>query len=152
MNPTTATFQLVEYSFPEFTFKAVSHTESDKTVIPSVSFAARGIYSPDSRRFKVIVDMKISTDNEANLLQILCEATFEFGRELDSIPDYFYSNSIAIIYPYVRAFCSLITTQSNNVGIILPVLNLTTLGEKLRQNTTLQDNDTENHIVSGSSL
>lgn len=152
MNPTTATFQLVEYSFPEFTFRAVSHTESDKTVIPSVSFAARGIYSPDSRRFKVIVDMKISTDNEADLLKILCEATFKFGQELDSIPDYFYSNSIAIIYPYVRAFCSLITTQSNNVGIILPVLNLTTLGEKLKQNTTVQDNDTENHIVSGSSL
>lgn len=38
---------------------------------------------------------------------------FESARTLEDIPDYFYANSIAILFPYVRAFVSTVSLQAN---------------------------------------
>lgn len=152
MEHTNAKFRLIEYRFPTFSFNAPKpYSEEEKEVSIQLKFTPQGLYIPASRLFKVIVDVQISANGESQI-QIRCEATFEFERELNDLPDYFYANSIAIVYPYIRAFCSLITTQSNNTGIILPVLNLMGLGEELKQNTTVQENDTDNQIIPGSSL
>jgi len=55
---------------------------------------------------------------------------------MEDIPDFFYKNSIAILFPYLRAYLSLVTTQANVPGIILPTYNLSGLEEELRSNTT----------------
>lgn len=48
----------------------------------------------------------------------------------------FYANSIAIVFPYIRAFISTVTLQANLVSpILLPTMNLTSLGERLMNNT-----------------
>ena len=48
----------------------------------------------------------------------------------------FISNSIAILFPYVRAFVSTLTLQANIKPILLPTLNLSSLQDILRENTT----------------
>lgn len=55
--------------------------------------------------------------------------------ELKDIPDFFYANSIAIIFPYIRAFVSTLTLQANIPPIVLPTLNLSQLRTILRDNT-----------------
>ncbi len=135
MEQTNATFQLVEYRFPTFTFNSTVSTESKENSL-RLELSASGNYTPVSRLFTVRIDLQLSS-NEESVIQLRCEATFRFTSELAAIPEYFYANSIAIVYPYIRAFCSLMTTQSNNTHIILPVLNLTQLGEELKQNTTI---------------
>ena len=54
---------------------------------------------------------------------------------LEEIPGFFYPNSLAIIFPYVRAFVSTITLQANVHPVMLPTLNLIGLTEELRSNT-----------------
>ncbi|EXZ22215.1 pretranslocase subunit SecB family protein, partial [Bacteroides fragilis str. S13 L11] len=55
---------------------------------------------------------------------------------LAEIPNFFYPNSIAILFPYVRAFVSTLTLQANIKPILLPTLNLSSLQDTLRENTT----------------
>ena len=137
MEQTNATFQLVEYRFPTFTFNStISTTVENKENTLRLELSASGIYTPVSRLFTVRIDLQLSS-NEESVIQLRSEATFRFTSETAELPEYFYANSIAIVYPYIRAFCSLMTTQSNNTPIILPVLNLTQLGEELKQNTTI---------------
>lgn len=55
--------------------------------------------------------MFTATQGEDNkpIVRIVCTATFEFKEvlEIDAIPEYFYPNSLAIVFPYVRAFVRL---------------------------------------------
>ena len=147
MEHTNAAFRLLSYRFPTFTFDITKQPDSTEEgdVAIRLGFVPRGFYSQAARLFKLVVDVEVLV-NEVPLCKICCEAIFEFVSELkkEDLPDYFYPNSIAIVYPYIRAFCSLMTTQSNNTGIILPVLNLTSFGEKLKRNTILQEDDTDN--------
>ena len=67
-----------------------------------------------------------------------CVASFKFKENISlaEIPNFFYPNSIAILFPYVRAFVSTLTLQANIKPILLPTLNLSSLQDILRENTT----------------
>jgi preprotein translocase subunit SecB len=68
---------------------------------------------------------------------LVLKATFSFDQDLElkDIPDYFYRNSLGIIYPYLRAFVSTITFQANlKPPMILPLFNLTELERSFREN------------------
>ncbi len=73
-------------------------------------------------------------------MQSSCVSQFQFAEslKLEDIPPYFYVNSIAIIFPYVRAFISTVTLQSNIPPIVLPTMNLTELAVPLKKNTKLK--------------
>jgi preprotein translocase subunit SecB len=73
----------------------------------------------------------------------LCKARFVFREPvlLEEIPDYFYLNSIAILFPYVRAFVSIITLQANINPLMLPTMNLASLQETLKKNTNVCDDE-----------
>ena len=55
------------------------------------------------------------------------------------IPDFFYPNSLAIIFPYIRAFVSTLTLQANVRPIVLPTVNLMGLTDMLRKETTVEE-------------
>ena len=57
------------------------------------------------------------------------------ANSLDEIPDFFYRNSIAIAYPYLRAFITNLTIQAGQKPIIMPLLNLSELEKPFRENT-----------------
>ncbi len=77
---------------------------------------------------------------ERNLVSVRCVADFEFQNieKIEDIPSYFYSNSIAILFPYVRAFVSTVTLQANISPMMLPTMNLSSLQEELKKNTKVQ--------------
>lgn len=70
-------------------------------------------------------------------IEIQCIATFEFAENISysDIPEFFYANCIAIIFPYVRAYISTVTLQANITPILLPTMNLSSLAKPLRENT-----------------
>ena len=70
-----------------------------------------------------------------------CVAWFEFQdvERIEDIPDYFYANSIAILFPYVRAFVSTLTLQANVPPMVLPTLNLFPLQKILQENTIVAE-------------
>lgn len=73
-------------------------------------------------------------------MSVVCNATFMFKDEIsfEDIPPYFFANSIVIIFPYVRAFVSTVSLQSNRPAIVLPTMNLSSLQDELKNNTVCQ--------------
>ena len=63
----------------------------------------------------------------------VCEKNTSFK----DIPDFFNANSIAIVYPFIRAFVSTITLQAGLRLLVLPILNLNSLSATLKEQTTV---------------
>lgn len=107
----------------------------------SIDFNPKGSLREKDKSFSLSIVFSATSgeNNSVELISIECEAIFVFDTQvtLDTIPDYFYANSIAIIFPYIRAFVSTITLQANIIPILLPTYNLTFLKEKLKEQTTL---------------
>jgi len=67
---------------------------------------------------------------------MVCLFSFNSPISFEEIPDYFYTNSLAITFPYLRAFISTLTLMGNvNKMIIMPTLNLSNYKDELKSNT-----------------
>jgi preprotein translocase subunit SecB len=131
-----AAFSIVSYQFNKVSLNYTNFSIEEM----QVAFMPTGSYAEDASEYELqFVTAVFSKENIDNpFLSINCIANFKFetATGLQDIPDFFYTNAIAILFPYVRAYASLITTQANVQGIILPTLNLSHLGEDLKKNTT----------------
>lgn len=70
--------------------------------------------------------------------QVTIQARFVFNPKIaskDEIPEYFFQNSIAIVFPYLRSFISSLTLQTNTRIIVLPIVNLSHLAYLLKSTT-----------------
>ena len=130
-----AAFSLDNYRFEkaniDFTKKISNNIEME--IKPSGKFIAeKSVYELKFYFYAFNKDIKNS------FVIIECIALFRFENKLnfENIPSYFYRNSIAIIFPYIRAFISTITLQTNTPPIILPTMNLSSLESLLKENTT----------------
>lgn len=87
------------------------------------------------------LDLMVKISNPKNDLKIEVDATgkyqFEEVKKIEDISSFFYINSSAILFPYIRAYISTLTNLSGNKSVTLPTMNLTSLGEELRSNTKL---------------
>lgn len=118
-----AAFSIINYHFDKVNID-LDNKRSDNL---SLGFDTSGIYTVDSKIFELIFIVQVKTeDGEKPFISIRCRGSFKFDSlsSFDEIPDFFYRNSIAILFPYVRAYLSLVTTQANIPGVILPTLNL----------------------------
>lgn len=145
MGTEQALYQLLGYNFPQFYYEATL-LEGEEFI----SFIPSGKYDETTGEYYLSFVLSVATSLGAEYARVCCEAQYKFNEPLAlaNIPEYFYSSSIAILYPYLRAFVSLMTTQSNNRGIILPVLNLTGLGSKLQNNTMIIEHGASNKSLS----
>jgi preprotein translocase subunit SecB len=130
-----AAFSIINYQFDKVEID-LSHHKSDEL---SVSFDIQGVYTQEIAQYELTFSVKVGhNDEDIPFAKVQCKGIFEFENvsNLNDIPDFFYTNSIAILFPYVRAYLSLVTTQANVPGIILPTYNLSDLKDELRKNTT----------------
>jgi preprotein translocase subunit SecB len=132
----TAVFSISNYQFDKVNID-LSNCKSKNL---SLAFDVKGVYINESSTYELTFILKISNeeDKENPFITVRCRGTFVFENvsNINEVPDFFYKNSIAILFPYVRAYVSLITTQANIPGIILPTLNLSALESILKKNTT----------------
>ncbi|MFM6975431.1 MAG: hypothetical protein ACKOW2_01075 [Sphingobacteriaceae bacterium] len=132
-----AVFDFEGYKISKFSFTEPVQGEVNAI---NLGFAPSGKYFPDDRRFILYLQFTATIENnnemvKEEMMSVALESSFLFDSEvlsLDSIPPYFYRNSLAIIFPYLRAFVSTLTFQANIKPIILPILNLTTLETPLK--------------------
>lgn len=135
----SASFQLRDYQF----VKVELDNDRLKNNDINVSFDVAGEYSVEQSAFELKFEAGASSEGEnSSFVSVTCLANFTFENvtSLEDIPDYFYQNAIAIVFPYIRAYISLVTTQANVKPIILPTLNLSQLTTPLKGNTTLKSN------------
>jgi len=135
-----AAFNFENYKFTEFFFK---YTPIEGKITYDVKFDPKGIYKLKTGNFQLTLDIIIAHSEDRNHVigsaTIVANFRFDNATSKDDIPSYFFGNSIAIIYPYIRAFVSNMTTQAQWSPLLLPLLNLSNLEAHLKANTTEEE-------------
>lgn len=129
-----AAFSLEHYKVSNFTFT----DPGDNTDSVNIKFSPSGKFFSKEGKFILTFGVTATYGEMGNeLLTASMDALFKFNGSItfEEIPVYFYRNSIAIVFPYLRAFVSTLTSVANSKPIILPVMNLTSLEEPLKNNT-----------------
>ena len=130
-----AAFKLDNYQFPKAT---IDFTKAEEKNEIELQFAPEGQFEKDKRLFRLHFSVRICLNNsDEPAMEVHCVAEYSFQNEIEfaDIPPYFYSNSIAILFPYVRAFISNLSLQANFPPMILPTMNPSDLGEELKAHT-----------------
>lgn len=106
----------------------------------SLNFHPSGVYHNKTQTYTLQLAFAAECEDKC-IVSVDCVAEFSFVdcKGMGEIPVYFYTNSIAIVFPYIRAFVSTLSLQANVNPIILPTLNLTKLGEVLKGNTIVEN-------------
>ena len=129
-----AAFKLDEYHFTKASLDFNIPNDAEL----SISFNPSGVFHSKEARYDLMFDVTVGC-NETNteVIKISCEASFSFDNKISiaEIPEYFYPNCLAIVFPYVRAFVSTISLQANVQPVVLPTINLMGLTEELKEQT-----------------
>lgn len=104
-----------------------------------LSFSPSGEIDNEKSTFLLFLETNIEDENNAFSANIKAKATFTFDKDADSehINNFFYINAPAILFPYIRAYISTLTTLGGTKPVTLPTLNLTSLGKDLKDNTKI---------------
>ena len=133
-----AAFRFTNFKVPSFSYKEPKDGDSEI----KLGFTPSGIYNEKTGVFSLkLIFTGIEEKSNEEVIKVESISNFKFSENLsfDSLPDYFYSNSIAIIFPYLRSFVSTLTLQANTGLIILDLMNLTGLKDTLIENSRKQD-------------
>ena len=107
----------------------------------NLDFSPRGLVNKKESCYQLHLGVKISDELEIFIIEVEAIADFYFDAEIDPnlLGKMFYINAPAILFPYVRAYITTLTTLSGLKPLILPTLNLISLGEELKKNTVEVD-------------
>ena len=133
-----AAFKLDTYHFVK---ASLNFDVSDDSPL-SINIVPSGVYKQNLGLFVLSFNVNVSVaDSYIDVVNVLCQAQFSFMDPIPAseIPDFFYPNSLAIIFPYIRAFVSTLTLQANVRPIVLPTVNLMGLTDMLRKETTVEE-------------
>lgn len=134
-----AAFQLEKYLFNKIAIN-LENKGNDEMV---VDFNPSGVYIQEKSQYNLKFTFKAFFEEqgiENPYVLIECTGFFKFEdvQDTDQIPSFFYRNAIAILFPYLRAFVSMVTLQANVAPVVLPTLNLSDLEQPLKDNTVTQ--------------
>lgn len=134
-----AVFSLANYHFNHVSIDLNNASKEDV----SVNFNPTGIFYISESKYELRFDFTAfdeQTGIDNPYVKINCVAIFKFDNisTLEEIPPYFYKNSIAIVFPFIRAFVSSVTLQANVKVIVLPTMNLSSLEQSLIEGTTVK--------------
>jgi preprotein translocase subunit SecB len=134
--------QKAAFSFEHFKVPKFSYNENnDNGSKLKLGLEPRGTYNSKTGEF--ILSLNFISHNEDNLGNFIFElnsvAVFKFESNIkySEIPNYFYKNAIAIMFPYLRAFTSTLTLQANTKLLKLGLMNLSDLEVPLKENVSV---------------
>lgn len=130
----TAKFQFKNYKILKSYFEIKNESHSNTI---NLNFDPKGVISKENSCFKLQLGVKIDDTNDSFHIEVVIVADFYFDSDInqENLNKYFFINAPALLFPYVRAYISTLTTLSGINPINLPTLNLTALGGQLQQNT-----------------
>lgn len=138
------------FSFKNYRFSKVEINLDNFSEISeyNIIFNPKGVLNLGKQDFNLFLEFSAENVNSDHCFaKIICIATFRFSNPLSSVedlPDYFYANALAIVFPYMRAFISNVTLMANfDFPVILPTLNLTGLQAKFKEQTKIISSDSE---------
>lgn len=130
-----AAFSLENYSFNKVSIDIESSAKGETL---DLDFQPSGVFTQGEKQSSFNLQFVfVAKSQDLEVVKIHCNAVFKFAGSItfEEIPTYFYRNSMAILFPYIRAFVSTVTLQANVMPILLPTVNLSSLESRLRENT-----------------
>lgn len=132
-----AAFSFEQFKVSQFSFNENNDNGSDL----KIGLDPRGTYNSKTGEFFLILNFVSHNENnqENFIFQLVSVAVFKFdpNMEYSQIPNYFYKNAIAIMFPYLRAFISTLTLQANSKLLKLGLMNLSGLEKPLKNNVSM---------------
>jgi preprotein translocase subunit SecB len=138
-NTAAASFSFTRYLVRRLFFDL----PSDPKISINIEFHPSGIYYQSQGLYQLTLRFyaKHGAKSDLIMFDLITEGIFSFepNTPIGNFPEYFYPNSIAILYPYVRAFITTVTAVGSDAPLILPTLNLALLGKPLQESTTVEN-------------
>lgn len=102
----------------------------------SFSLKPSGLVDIESNSVTLALALTLKDDNDSFNISMSALGIFQFKNieSKESIPEYFYINAPAIVFPYIRSYISTITSLSGLNVVNLPTMNLTFLVDELKGN------------------
>jgi preprotein translocase subunit SecB len=134
-----AAFQLEKYLFSKVNIDLENKTNQEMLV----EFNPSGVYNQEQSQYELKFTFKAffeekGIENPYVLIECIGFFKFEDVQNIEDIPSFFYRNAIAILFPYLRAFVSMVSLQANVAPVVLPTLNLSDLEQPLKDKTITQ--------------
>lgn len=124
-----ARFRFVEYLFKETSIKLTGEDISDDV---EFGIEPNGIFEEDNKMF--ILTLNVLVKDKKSSLEVKMTVTGKFKYKTNDIQElvpYLGFNAPAIIFPYIRAYITNITALGGMSPIILPTLNMESVGKEL---------------------
>ena len=105
----------------------------------SISFLPSGVIFKELNQFHLELSVNIQDEADKFHINLKTTSIFEYpeGAGLEAYKNsYFIANAPAIVFPYLRAYISSLTALSGMPTLNLPTLNLSELGERLKESIT----------------
>lgn len=137
------------FSFKGYKINSFSFTQpAPDKVEYAINFDPKGEYKQEQGDFIIDLMFKCFFGEEKEFVDLSLTATFHFPNspEFSEIPPFFYRNSIAIIFPYIRSFITTLTAVCNIQPLVLPLLNLSQFEKILKDNSTVATNEKKEEI------
>lgn len=124
MEENIAQFRFVNYQVVESEFRFDSKRKSNKKL--NVTFERSVVVDDADSRMRLELVNTIEDEDKSLFLRVRMHGFFEFDSQIsDDIKGMFIRiNAPAILFPYVRAYVSTLTSLSGIEPVILPTLNL----------------------------
>jgi preprotein translocase subunit SecB len=136
-NTPVASFKFESFKITRSYFEI---NEVDGDQVFSLNFAPKGVVNKEDSKFELELGVLVEEKNNKFKAEITAIGIYSFDAEMqdEMLDKFFYQNATAILFPYIRAYITTLTSLSGINPIILPTLNLTKLGPELKKNTITQ--------------
>lgn len=137
-----ARFRFVEYLFKETSIKLTGEDISDDV---EFGIEPNGIFEEDNKMF--ILTLNVLVKDKKSSLEVKMTVTGKFEYETNDkqeLVPYLGFNAPAIMFPYIRAYITNITALGGMSPIILPTLNMESVGKELLDKISSNEGFTTN--------
>ncbi len=125
-----AKFRLTSFSILKSLIEIKEGVEINNKL--SVDFKQTSGINEAEHKFKYTFEIVVTDENNALNINVVMNGFFEFDQDIDEKmrASFFNVNAPAILFPYVRAHITTLTSLSGIKPVILPTLNLSSRNEQ----------------------
>lgn len=119
-----AKFRFLGYKITDSRIHVDSGMEVSKRF--DVSFEKTAGVNDKEHKMRLLLEAKIDSENKAMHIDVKAEGYFEFEHDItDEEKRVFFNTSApAILFPYIRAYISALSSLAGIAPVVLPTLNL----------------------------
>lgn len=133
-----ASFSFENYIIKDATIR-VSNKQIDKHI--NFRFEPKGLIDKEQKQFILTLETFVEDSARSFEMKVIADATFNYVEdEQGNIREAFLiHNAPAILFPYIRAYISALSSLSGIPSILLPTINMSGLAENLRANIVTKE-------------